>query len=65
MIRSCLDLDAITIDGSTSSDVQAQLRDKPRSQKMTHVMSATKFVQYSCDFYGNLPVTESIRGWIR
>jgi hypothetical protein len=35
MIRSCLDLDAIGIDGSTGSDVQDQ--DTPDNQKMTHV----------------------------
>jgi hypothetical protein len=32
MIRSCLDLVVIAIDGSTGSDVQ----DSPRNQKMTH-----------------------------
>jgi hypothetical protein len=36
MIRSCLDLVEIAIDGSTSSDIQYQLRDSPRNQKMTH-----------------------------
>jgi hypothetical protein len=35
MIRSCLDLVAITNDGSTVSDVD-QLPDSPRNQKMTH-----------------------------
>jgi hypothetical protein len=36
MILSCLDLVAIAIDVSTSSDVQDQHRDLPRIQKMTH-----------------------------
>jgi hypothetical protein len=36
MIQSCLDLVAIAINGSTGSDVQDQLRDLPRNQKMTH-----------------------------
>jgi hypothetical protein len=36
MIRSCLDLVAIAIDGSIDSDVQDQLRDSPRNHKMTH-----------------------------
>jgi hypothetical protein len=36
MIRSCLDLVAIAIDGSTGSNVQDQLRDTPRNHKMTH-----------------------------
>jgi hypothetical protein len=35
-IQSCLDLVAIAIDGSSGSDVQDQLRDLPRHQKMTH-----------------------------
>jgi hypothetical protein len=37
MIRSCFDLVAIAIDGRIDSDVQDQLRDLPRNQKMTHV----------------------------
>jgi hypothetical protein len=36
MIRSSLDLVAIANDRRTSSDVQDQLRDSPRNQKMTH-----------------------------
>jgi hypothetical protein len=36
MIRSCLDLVAIAIDGRTVSDVHDQLLDSPRNQKMTH-----------------------------
>jgi hypothetical protein len=36
MIRSCLDLVAIAIDGSTGSDVQDQLGDLSRHQKMSH-----------------------------
>jgi hypothetical protein len=36
MIRLCLDLVAITIDGSAGSDVQDQIRDSLRNHKMTH-----------------------------
>jgi hypothetical protein len=36
MIRFCLDLVAITLDGSTGSDVQDQLQDSSSNQKMTH-----------------------------
>jgi hypothetical protein len=36
MIRSCLDLVAMTNDLSTGSEVQDQLRDLPCNQKMTH-----------------------------
>jgi hypothetical protein len=36
IIRFCLVLVAIAIDGSTDSDVQDQLQDSPSNQKMTH-----------------------------
>jgi hypothetical protein len=37
MIRTCLDLVAIAIDGSTGSEVQDQFHDSPpRNQKMIH-----------------------------
>jgi hypothetical protein len=35
MIRSCLDLVAIAIVGNTDSNVQDQLQDSPRNQKMS------------------------------
>jgi hypothetical protein len=46
MIRSCLDLVAIAIDGSIGSDVQDQLRDSPRNQKMTHAGMLEQCHQY-------------------
>jgi hypothetical protein len=46
MIRSGLDLVATTIDGSTGSDVQDQLRDSHRSQKMIHAGMLVQFHQH-------------------
>jgi hypothetical protein len=46
MIWSCLELVVIAIDGSTSSDVQDQLRDSPRNQKMAHAGMLVQFHQH-------------------